>query len=417
MTTSETGHPSDESPGEPAPTPLILYGADWCPDCRRSKRFLSEQRIPFTYVDLEATPEATAEVERRNDGKRIIPTIVFPDGRHVAEPSNAELADALGLPRQAAADTYDVVIVGGGPTGLTAAIYTARENLRTLVVDRSALGGQAGVTERLDNYPGFPDGVGGAELADRMVAQARRYGVELLQAVDVASVQANDGRVRVSLATGQTLHAGAVLLATGSTYRRTGAAGEDDLIGAGIHFCATCDGPFYSGAPEVLVVGGGNSGLEEGLFLTQFAEHVTVVEYADALAGSRLLQDKVMAHPRMTVHTGTEVAAFEADEAGRFAGARLRERATGAERDHAAAAAFVFVGLDPNTAWLDGMVETDPRGFVATDRTFSTSVPGVFAAGDVRAGSTKQLASAVGEGAAAALQMRYHLDSLAAVAT
>jgi thioredoxin reductase (NADPH) len=398
-----------------SPESVVLYGADWCPDCRRSKRFLSEQRVPFTYVDLEKTPEATAEVERRNDGKRIIPTIVFADGSHVAEPSNAELADALGLPRQAAADTYDVVIVGGGPTGLTAAIYTARENLRTLVVDRSALGGQAGVTERLDNYPGFPEGVGGAELADRMVAQARRYGVELLQAVDVDAVTPAGGSVRVSLATGQTLDAGAVLVATGSTYRRTGAAGEDDLIGAGIHFCATCDGPFYAGADEVLVVGGGNSGLEEGLFLTQFADHVTVVEYADELKASRLLQDKVLAHPSMTVHTGTEVVAFEAAESGGFAGVRLRDRASGEERAHEASGAFVFVGLDPNTGWLAGTLDTDERGFVTTDRTFATSVPGIFAAGDVRAGSTKQLASAVGEGAAAALQIRYHLDSVAQV--
>lgn len=395
------------------PRPVLLYGADWCPDCRRSKRFLSDQRIPFTYIDLEAHPEATQEVERRNGGKRIIPTIVFDDGSHVAEPSNAELADALGLPREAAGDTYDVVIVGGGPTGLTTAIYTARENLRTLVVDRSALGGQAGVTERLDNYPGFPEGIGGADLADRMATQAARYGVELLQAVDVVSVQSGDAGVGVRLATGQHLQAGAVLLATGSTYRRTGAAGEGDLIGSGVHFCATCDGPFYAGSPEVVVVGGGNSGLEEGLFLTQFAEHVTVVEYADALAGSRLLQDKVTAHPQMTVHTGTEVVAFTADDAGRLAGVRLRDRATGAERDHAAAGAFVFVGLDPNTGWLEGAVETDARGFVVTDRTFATSLPGVFAAGDVREGSTKQLASAVGEGAAAALQMRYHLDAIA----
>lgn len=394
---------------------VVLYGADWCPDCRRSKRFLTEQRVRFTYVDLEKTPEATAEVERRNDGKRIIPTIVFADGSHVAEPSNAELADALGLPRQAAADTYDVVIVGGGPTGLTAAIYTARENLRTLVVDRSALGGQAGVTERLDNYPGFPEGVGGAELADRMVAQARRYGVEMLQAVDVDAVTPADASVRVSLATGQTLDAGAVLVATGSTYRRTGAAGEDDLIGAGIHFCATCDGPFYAGAEEVLVVGGGNSGLEEGLFLTQFADHVTIVEYADGLKASRLLQDKVLAHPSMTVHTGTEVVAFEAAESGGFAGVRLRDRASGEERAHEASGAFVFVGLDPNTGWLAGTLDTDERGFLTTDRTFATSAPGIFAAGDVRAGSTKQLASAVGEGAAAALQIRYHLDSVAQV--
>ena len=160
------------SGADAAESMLTLYGASWCPDCRRSKAFLGEQRVPFHYVDLEAHPEENATVERYNDGARIIPTIVFADGSHLAEPSNEELAEKLGLSREAAMSSYDVVIVGGGPTGLTTAIYAARENLRTLVLDRSALGGQAGVTERLDNYPGFPEGIGGAELADRFAQQA-----------------------------------------------------------------------------------------------------------------------------------------------------------------------------------------------------------------------------------------------------
>jgi len=334
-------------------------------------------------------------------------------GSHVAEPSNEELAEKLGLTREAAAATYDVVIVGGGPAGLTTAIYAARENLRTLVVDRSALGGQAGVTERLDNYPGFPDGIGGAELASRFVAQAQRYGVEMLSAVSVVGLDPADGRTTVRTSTGQQLAAGAVVIATGSTYRRTGAAGEDDLIGAGIHFCATCDGPFYRGAEEVVVVGGGNSGFEEGLFLTQFAAHVTIIERSDTPLASRLLQDKVAQHPRMTVLTGTGVSRFTATDGGKLAGVTLLGP-DGAEREHPAAAAFIFVGLDPNTGWLDGMVELDGRGFIVTDRMHATSIPGVFAAGDVRAGSTKQLASAVGEGASVALQVRHHLDSLMA---
>ena len=390
-------------------SPLVVYGAPWCPDCRRSKAFLSEQRVPFTFVDLEEHPEENATVERYNDGKRIIPTIVFADGSHVAEPTDEELAERLGLARDAAMTSYDLVIVGGGPTGLTTAIYAARENLRTVVIERSALGGQAGVTERLDNYPGFPDGIGGAELASRFVQQAERYGVELLPAVSVAAVTTEDGCSVVRTSTGQELHAAAVLVATGSTYRRTGADGEDDLIGAGIHFCATCDGPFYRGVDEVVVVGGGNSGFEEGLFLTQFADHVTIVVRTEPIA-SRLLQDKVGAHERITVLTGTEVAAFTADEHGKLRSLRLR---TGdEEQDHPAAAAFVFVGLDPNTGWLDGMVDLDDRGFVLTDRMMQSSVRGVFAAGDVRSGSTKQLASAVGEGAAAALQIRAHIEEL-----
>jgi thioredoxin reductase (NADPH) len=398
---------------EPAAPQLILFGAAWCPDCRRSKSFLAEQRVAYTYVDLEANPEEQATVERYNDGRMIIPTIVFPDGSHLAEPSNEELAEKLGLTREAAATSYDVVVVGGGPAGLTTAIYAARENLRTLVLDRSALGGQAGSTERLDNYPGFPDGIGGAELASRFVAHAQRYGVEMLPAVSVVALEPMDGLTTVRTSTGQRLSAGAVVIATGSTYRRTGAEGEDDLIGAGIHFCATCDGPFYRDAEEVVVVGGGNSGFEEGLFLTQFAAHVTILERGAMPVASRLLQDKVRQHPQMTVLTETAVTRFRATEGGKLAGVTL-VGPDGVEREHAAAAAFVFVGLDPNTEWLSGLLDLDERGFIVTDRMHTTSIPGVFAAGDVRAGSTKQLASAVGEGASVALQVRYHLDSLMA---
>ena len=401
------------SPASATEPLLTLYGAAWCPDCRRSKAFLSEQRIAYRYVDLEQNPEEDATVERYNDGKRIIPTIVFADGSHLAEPSNEELADKLGLRRDAAATSYDLVIVGGGPTGLTTAIYAARENLRTLVIERSALGGQAGVTERLDNYPGFPDGIGGADLADRFARQALRYGVEMLPAVGVTGIDTQEGRSRVTTSTGQILDAGAVLVATGSTYRRTGAEGEADLIGAGIHFCATCDGPFYRDVAEVVVIGGGNSGFEEGLFLTQFAQHVTIVERGATPIASRLLQDKVREHPRMTVLTETSVDRFTARPDGKLASITLTD-SDGTTTEHEAAAAFVFVGLDPNTGWLDGLLALDERGFVVTDRMMETSVPGVFAAGDVRAGSTKQLASAVGEGAAVALQIRHHLDTLMA---
>ena len=394
-------------------TPLTVYGASWCPDCRRAKQFLAAHRIAYDWIDLEEHPDASAEVEARNGGKRIIPTIVFPDGSFLAEPSNDELAERVGLSRAAMRREYDLVIVGGGPTGLTAAIYGARENFRVLIVERSAPGGQAGVTERFDNYPGFPDGVGGAELAERMTRQAERYGVEILSAVAVTGLTRVDPLVRVELSTGEFVTAPAVLVATGSTYRRTGAAGEDDLIGAGVHFCATCDGPFYRGASEVTVVGGGNSGLEEGLFLTQFADHVTIVQAQPTLSASALLQEKVREHPRMSVLVDTSVTSFNADESGKLASVTLS--GAGAERVVATAAAFVFVGLDPNTGFLDGMLDVDERGFLLTDAQFRTNVTGVFAAGDVRAGSTKQLASAVGEGAAVAIQVRYHLDDFARV--
>jgi thioredoxin reductase (NADPH) len=281
-----------------------------------------------------------------------------------------------------------------------------------LVIEKSAPGGQAGVTERFDNYPGFPDGVAGAELAERIIRQAERYGVEILQAVGVTALVREEPLIRVDLSTGSSVYARAVLVATGSTYRRTDAEGEADLIGAGIHFCATCDGPFYKGSKNVTIVGGGNSGLEEGLFLTQFADHVTVLQALPTLTGSKLLQDKVLNHPKMSVLCNTKVKEFKANESGKLASITLDHE--GKEVMHETAGAFIFIGLDPNTAFLDGALDVDERGFIATDQMFQTNIEGVFAAGDVRSGSTKQIASAVGEGAAAAIQIRYFLESLAA---
>ena len=396
---------------------LRVIGASWCPDCKRAKTFLGQHRIEFEWVAMESDPTAQEEVERINGGKRIIPTIIFPDGSILTEPSNDELAEKLGIVREAAMSSYDLLIAGGGPTALTTAIYAARENLKVLIVEKSAVGGQAGVTERFDNYPGFPDGIGGAELAGRFEQQAKKYGVEILQAVGVDSFKEVDNSqgyagLDITLSTGSVVQARVLLVATGSTYRRTGAEGEADLIGAGIHFCATCDGPFYKGVDEVVVLGGGNSGLEEGLFLTQFAEHVTVIERGSELRGSKLLQEKVYGHPKMTVKLNQAVQAFLANASGQLEAVELENLITGERSTHSAKGAFIFIGLDPNTEWLNGSVALDERKFVSTDQMFSTSARGVYAAGDVRGGSTKQLASAVGEGAAAAIQIRYFLDKL-----
>ncbi len=392
-----------------------VYGASWCPDCRRAKRFLSDQRIAFGWHDVDQETEALAIVQRRNGGNNIIPTIVFPDGSHLSEPTDEELADKLGLSRMAMQHVYDLVVIGGGPTGLTTSIYAARENLQTLIVDSKGLGGQAGVTERLDNYPGFPDGIGGAELADRIVRQARRYGVEMLQAVSVTQLTSDGDEVDVETATGDHYHARAALVATGSSYRRTGAEGEDDLIGASIHFCATCDGPFYKGAEQLAVLGGGNSGLEEGLFLTEFAKRVTIVERGDRLKGNKVLQDKIAMHPRMEVLLNHAVERFvpRADGSGKLGAVELRDAGTGEPVELHPAGVFVFIGLDPNTEVVKGQVDLDERGFIVTDTGMQASIPGVFAAGDVRSGSTKQLASAVGEGAAAAIAIRQYLESRA----
>jgi thioredoxin reductase (NADPH) len=392
---------------------IKVYGASWCPDCRRAKRFLGDQRISFEWHDIETDPDGVRIVQERNGGNNIIPTIIFPDGSHLAEPSNEELAEKIGLERMAMMHVYDLIIIGGGPAGLTTSIYAARENLSTLIIDSKGLGGQAGVTERLDNYPGFPDGIGGAELADRIV---QRYGVEMLQAVSVTSITTDGEECDVETSTGDHYHSRAVLIATGSTYRRTGAEGEEDLIGAGIHFCATCDGPFYKGAKELVVLGGGNSALEEGLFLTQFVDKVTIVQRGDRLTANKLLQDKVLMSKNMEVLYNRTVKAFRAkdDGSGKLGAIVVENSETGQTEELHPAGCFVFIGLDPNTEFVKGSVDLDDRGLILTDMGLQTNVPGVFAAGDVRSGSTKQLASAVGEGAAAAIGIRMYLESLEA---
>ena len=393
------------------PPNITMYGALWCPDCRRSKQFLADHRVPYRWIDIEQDPAAQEIVRQLNDGRQIIPTIVFADGGPIlAEPSNAELAARLGINPQATRSHYDLIIVGAGPAGLTAAIYAAREGMDTLVIERGGVGGQAGSTERIDNYPGFAQGITGADLADRMREQAERFGVEFLVAQAVASIDPGpeSGGVRtVATRSGQEYRAPALLLAPGTRYRRLNVPGEDDFIGAGVHFCATCDGPFYRDL-ETLVVGGGNSGVEEGLFLTRFASRVTVLEVGDRLRASQVLQDKAAAHPQMDIRLNTTVREFRGN--GKLETVVVENLKTGQQEELHPAGVFVFIGLDPNTGFLAETVELDQRGFIITGPGMETSRHGIFAAGDARAGSTKQVAAAVGEGAAALIAIRAHME-------
>ncbi len=387
---------------------ITVYGAPWCPDCKRAKAFLSAHRVPFDWVDVDQDPEGLAAVRRLQGGGQTIPTIVWPDGTLLLEPTDDQLAAKLGIAVEAEREAYDLVIVGGGPAGLTASIYAAREGIDAVVLDAGGLGGNAGVTERIDNYPGFPEGIGGAELMDRVVEQARRYDVELVGGARVESVSAEAGDLCVSLAGGQGIAAHAVLVATGSSYRRLGVAGEAELIGAGVHFCATCDGPFYRGADELLVVGGGNSALEEAMFLSRFGKTIRIAQRETELTASSLLQDKVRADPRFLVETDVELV--ELRGAGHLEEVVARRRSSGEELVWHPAGAFVFIGMDPTSAFLGPEVERDRWGFVVTDEAYRSTVPGLYVAGDVRAGSTKQLASAVGEGVAALIAIRAYLQ-------
>ncbi len=392
-----------------APGKLTVYGATWCSDCKRAKQFLGEQRVHYAWVDIEDHPESQAFVEQVNHGKRIIPTIVFEDGSVLIEPSNADLAKKLGLQTKARMAYYDLIIVGGGPTGLTTALYAAREGMDVLVIERSALGGQAGITERLDNFPGFPDGIAGAEFADRLARQAMRFGVETLKAQSVTGLRAEGESRYVQTADGHEYGARAVLISTGSKYRRLGVPGEEDFIGAGIHFCATCDGPFYKGQ-HVDVIGGGNSAGEESLFLTRFVEKVTLIVRGSELTASKVVIDKLAETPKIEVRLNTDTVSFQGD--GKLSGITLRDRKTGATDELHPKGVFVFIGLQPNSDWLPQEIARDKIGFVITNATLETSMPGVFAAGDVRLGSTKQAASAAGEGATAALMIREYLKKM-----
>ena len=385
---------------------ITVYGTSWCSDCKRAKRFLGDQQVQYKWVDVEQDEEARKFVEQHNDGKTIIPTIEFDDGTILVEPSNAQLAEKLGLPTMAQHRFYDLVVVGGGPAGLTAAFYASREGLSTLVLERSSLGGQAALTERLDNYPGFPTGLTGADFGKRLVEQAKRFDVEMISAAEVTSLEEEDHDRVVRTEAGAEYRSHAVILAPGNAYRRLGAEGEEDLIGAGIHYCATCDGPFYKGK-ELAVIGGGNSAAEEGSFLTQFASKVTLLVRGDKLTASKIYHDKVFNHPKMDVRFNVSVKKFLGKK--HLEGIVI-ETPQGKETLHPAAV-FVFIGLKPNTTFLEGRVKLTKDGFIDAPA-LVTSMKGVFAAGDARDGATKQVASAVGEGAAAALAVRHYLETI-----
>ncbi len=344
---------------------ITVYGTYWCPDCRRCKSFLGEHQIPYNWVDVEQDAEAERLVMRLNGGKRIIPTIVFGDGSFLAEPSNADLASRLGLKTTASRSFYPHIVVGGGPAGLTAALYTAREGIDTLVIERAAFGGQAAGTEKLDNLPGFPDSIAGIDFANRLRDQAAKFGVELLQAQDVVGVSSRDNYHAVVTGDGAEYNSCSLLIATGARYKRLNAPGENDYIGAGVHFCATCDGPFYRNR-HVAVVGGGNSATEESLLLTKFASHVTIVVRGSEFKASKIAQATVLEDPNVDVMWNTEVKEFIGENS-KLTALRLRNNVTGDEQTTPIDGAFIFIGQVPNSSLVAASgVRLDRWGFIVT---------------------------------------------------
>jgi thioredoxin reductase (NADPH) len=306
-------------------------------------------------------------------------------------------------------EIHDVVTIGAGPAALAAAVYTTREDLDTVMVEKGVIGGLASITDWVDNYPGFAKGISGLELGQALQAQAERFGA-MIRLGEVTHI-ADEGMLKRVETTDGTLWAKAVLIATGSDYKKIGAPGEEEFFGRGVHYCATCDGAFYRDK-KLVVVGGGNSAVQESLFLLKFATHIDMLVRSTVKA-SEILQhelDKAVKAGKITVHlnTTTEAIVGENNKV-----VKVKAIKDGKPIDIATDGVFVFVGLLPNTGFLKGTpdIKLDERGFVMTDMNLQTAMPGVLCAGDVRSGATMQIASAVGEGATAALKMREYLES------
>ena len=304
-------------------------------------------------------------------------------------------------------DMHELVVIGAGPAALAAAIYTTREEIDTTLYEKGIVGGLAATTDWIDNYPGYMKGIEGLRLADELRGQAERFGTKI-EFGEVKSLK-RDGEAIILTVDDSEVRSRAVLIATGSNYRKLGVPGEEEHYARGVHYCATCDGAFYAGK-RLIVVGGGNSGVQEAMFLTRFATHIDLLVRSE-LKASEVLQRKLATmSDKITVHSNVTVEEIVAEHE-KVIGARVKQKQTGEERTIDADGVFVFIGLLPNTAFLaDSGVELDEAGLVKSDENLQTSVPGVFVAGDVRSHATMQIASAVGDGATAALKIREYLE-------
>jgi thioredoxin reductase (NADPH) len=405
-----------------------VVGHRWSARSFEVRDFLARNSVPYRWLSSEE-PEGQRLLDAAGVDATSVPLVVTSDGDSLVDPGIGELAARVGLSTTPATDFYDIVIVGGGPAGLGAAVYAASEGLRTVLVERRATGGQAGQSARIENYLGFPDGVTGTQLTDRARRQAHKFGAEILTARDVVRLDVRASSRAVRFADGGEVLAHAVLLATGISYRRLGVPGADALTGRGVFYgSAATEGPACAGE-DIYIVGAANSAGQAAVFLAQHARQVTLLVRADTLEHSMsyYLIRQIDEIPNIHVRLTTEVLAVHGDD--HLEQLTLCDTRTRTEETVGAGYLFVFIGAEPRTEWLEGVVARDPKGFVLTgpdllvdgrrprgwdlDRDpyyLEASAPGVFAAGDVRANSIKRVASAVGEGAMAIQLLHTYLE-------
>jgi thioredoxin reductase (NADPH) len=396
---------------------ITVYGAPWCPDCKRSKQFLLEQRIAFDWVDIDENPDGARFVQERNNGAQIIPTIVFGDGSTLVEPSNAELAAKLGLATTGKRHFYDLIVVGSGPAGYTAALYSARANLEPLVIEGFAWGGLLQQTTDVENYPGFPEGLMGPEMMQLFRDQAQRFGARLVTDDATGFELSQDGGLHKVFVGDQVHLARAVILAMGAEHRKLSVPGEAELGGRGVSYCATCDAAFFRAAPTI-VVGGGDSAMEEAMFLAKFASTVAIVHRRDEFRASKIMLERARAIPNLEWVTPYVVEAFLPGQDGSLATARLRHTVNGSTRELPISGAFIAIGHEPQSQLVQGQVETDAAGYVITKgRSTLTGIPGVFAAGDLVDHTYRQAVTAAGSGCEAALDAEWYLRDTPEVPT
>ena len=397
---------------------IQVVGHRWSRESHDARDFLARNQVPFQWLDVEREDEARRLLAAA-EGDGVLPLVLFPDGGSLHGPTITELAERTGVLRRAERPFYDLVIVGGGPAGLAAAVYGASEGLQTALVERDAPGGQAGQSSRIENYLGFPVGLSGGDLARRATTQAQRFGAELLTVQQVTRIEQRGPSKVVHLAGGEELGAAAVIVATGVDYRLLDAPGVEQLTGRGVYYGGSRTEGVSCRDEHVVVVGGANSAGQAAIYFANYAQHVTILYRGDSLAKSmsRYLIDTIEDMPNITVRTNTDVAAAHGDE--QLERITVRDTAGGAEQEIELAAMFVFIGARPQTEWLPDDVARDKRGFVLAGSELllenvrprwrlernpyllETTMPGLFVAGDVRSQSMKRVASAVGEGSMA----------------